>query len=265
MISPTPDEPRLLIGTAGWGLARDRAPAFPAEGTTLQRYAGVFPGVEINSSFHRPHRPATYARWAAGVPERFRFSVKLPRTITHGSRLAEPEAALDDFLTGVRELGTRLGCLLVQLPPSLSFEEALAARFFSALRHRHPGGIACEPRHESWLAPAADSLLREHRVARVAADPDRPPGAALPGGWPALRYFRLHGSPRIYYSAYERAVMEELAARLRTELGAGHSCWCVFDNTVLGEATGNALTLLELMGARADDAEGIDPLIRRPS
>ncbi len=83
-MSPTPD---IRIGTAGWSIPKEHAAAFPAEGSHLQRYAQVFGAVEINSSFYRPHRRTTYERWAASVPEAFRFAVKVPKTITHEHRL----------------------------------------------------------------------------------------------------------------------------------------------------------------------------------
>lgn len=242
----TPAAPPLLIGTAGWTIPREAAEAFAGEGTHLQRYTGRLAAAEINSSFHRPHRASTYARWRASVPPGFLFSVKLPKTITHGARLREAEPALDDFLPGVRELGETLGCLLVQLPPSLVFEPEVAERFFAALRERHDGGIACEPRHESWLAPAAVETMTSHRVARVAADPDRPAGAGEPGGWEGMRYYRLHGSPRVYYSSYSPEWLGRLAERLAAERSAGRTTWCIFDNTASGAATGDALELMRL-------------------
>src|SRR5918993_2432455 len=76
------DVPRIVIGTAGWSIPRAVAHEFTASGSHLERYARVLNGAEINSSFHRPHARAVYARWAAATPDDFRFSVKLPRTIT---------------------------------------------------------------------------------------------------------------------------------------------------------------------------------------
>src|SRR4051812_39300453 len=98
-----------LIGCAGWSLHKDVAAEFPGDGSHLERYAQVFPAVEINSSFYRPHRPDTYARWAAAVPDAFRFSVKLPRTITHEGRLQDVDALLDRFALETAELRHRLG------------------------------------------------------------------------------------------------------------------------------------------------------------
>lgn len=239
----------MLIGTAGWTLPREEAAAFPEGGTHLERYARLFPAVEVNSSFHRPHRPATWARWAASVPDGFRFSVKLPKAITHAARLREVEAPLDAFLAEIRGLGPKLGCLLVQLPPSFAFDAGAAGEFLVALRQRHAGDVACEPRHATWLQPEADGLLREHRIARVAADPARPDGAGEPGGWPRLRYYRLHGSPRMYYSSYQPDFLAGIAGRLAATRDEGATAWCIFDNTAHGAAVGNALRLLRMVAA----------------
>jgi uncharacterized protein YecE (DUF72 family) len=230
------------IGTAGWTIPRQYADSFPADGSHLQRYAQRFNAVEINSSFYRPHRRATYERWAASVPESFRFAAKIPRQVTHELRLAEPEAALDAFLAQVTGLGDRLGPLLVQLAPSLAFDAQTVARFFTALRSRFVGSIVCEPRHASWFTPRAEEILTEHRVARVAADPAVVPKAAEPGGWTGLRYLRLHGAPRMYYSDYATDQIAVHAARLKRAAADGHA-WCIFDNTALGAAAGNALAL----------------------
>lgn len=236
----------IFLGTAGWSLPREQWPCFPEVGTHLQRYAGRFNAVEINSSFYRPHRPGTYARWAESVPESFRFCVKLPKQITHEQRLIDSDALLDRFLDECGHLGEKLGCLLVQLPPSLAFDAATAHAFFDALRAQHGGPVVIEPRHSSWLE--AEDLLQQAKIARVAADPAPFPEAAEPGGWPGLRYYRLHGSPRIYYSAYEAERLDTLAGRLASEPGdAGR--WCIFDNTASGAATADALALEQRLGA----------------
>ena len=146
-------------------------------------------------------------------------------------------------------LGDKLGCLLIQLPPSLSFEPGVAAGFFASLRSRIPVPLACEPRHPSWFAPPADGLLREMNVLRVAADPACVPEAAEPGGWRGGSYYRLHGSPRVYYSAYSEEYVASLASRLREEAAEGRTVWCIFDNTTLGAATRNSLDLRSRLSA----------------
>ena len=239
----------VYIGCAGWSIPKEHADQFPEAGSHLVRYARRFSAVEINSSFYRPHRPATYARWAASVPEHFRFAVKGPRQITHFRRLTDTAELLEDFLAEVEALGAKLGPLLVQLPPSLVFDEAIASTFFAALRERFPGSVVCEPRHPSWFQASAERVLVEFQAARVAADPAAPvPEAAQPGGWNGQVYYRLHGSPRIYYSAYEEHYLATLAATLRAPAGSAPA-WCIFDNTALGAATANALRVTEMVQA----------------
>jgi uncharacterized protein YecE (DUF72 family) len=245
-----PPGDRVRIGCAGWSLPRAEQARFVAGGSHLERYASRFDAVEINSSFHRPHRPATYERWSASVPSSFRFSVKLPKTITHGLRLRDAGELLAAFLAEAAGLGDKLGCLLVQLPPSLSLEPAVAADFFADLRARSSVPVACEPRHASWFDPEADDLLRELGLARAAADPARVPAAAEPGGWRGMSYYRLHGSPRTYYSAYPEEYLEALASRIQADAAAGRAVWCIFDNTTLGAATSNALDLRSLLSKR---------------
>ncbi|HEY1011520.1 MAG TPA: DUF72 domain-containing protein, partial [Herpetosiphonaceae bacterium] len=159
---------RPRIGTAGWSIAGQWAGVFPGSGSHLERYAARLSGVEINSSFYRPHRPATYARWAAATPPDFRFAVKVPKAVTHAKRLLDIGAELDRFLAECRQLGDRLGPLLVQLPPSLEFDAGRAGRFWAALRERHAGPVVCEPRHPGWFADSAERQLAEWSVARVA-------------------------------------------------------------------------------------------------
>lgn len=235
---------RLWIGCAGWNVPKEHAGHFPEEGSHLERYARVFSTVEMNSSFYRPHKPATYERWAASTPDGFRFAVKVPKTITHIRRLRDANTDLEVFLSECEHLGPKLGPLLVQLPPTLAFDAQVAEAFFSGMRERFSGYVACEPRHQTWFAPEPDSVLSAHHVARVAADPAKVPAAAEPGGWGGLAYYRLHGSPRIYYSAYSADHLEALARKLAESLANGAQTWCIFDNTAEGAATGDALTVM---------------------
>jgi len=238
----------LQLGCAGWSLPRPQWDAFDAGDSHLERYASRLRAVEINSSFYRPHQRATYQRWATGTPPDFRFSVKVPKTLTHELRLENAMPAFDGFLAQVAGLGPKLGALLLQLPPSLAFDEARVHAFLAAARKRYDGLLALEPRHASWFTLPAERLLSDWWVGRVLADPVlHPPLACAPGGWPGLVYLRLHGSPRRYWSSYGDALLQRLADRLRIVRGQGTACWCIFDNTAAGEATANALTLARLL------------------
>lgn len=177
------------------------------------------------------------------MPNDFHLAVKLPKTITHTRPLRETGDELAAFLDQVGGLGDKLGCLLVQLPPSLTFDRKAAQAFFADLRHRSDCAIACEPRHASWFSDNADTSLKRHRIARVTADPARVLRAALPGGWQGFVYYRWHGSPRMYYSDYDDKDLDTLAKKLRAHSKDGADAWCIFDNTALGGATRNAREL----------------------
>jgi uncharacterized protein YecE (DUF72 family) len=233
----------IRIGCAGWGLSSANKHFFPDMMSHLESYAAVLPCVEINTSFYRPHRVLTYARWRDSVPDSFRFSVKLPRTITHFKRLRDCDSELAEFLDSVCALEHKWACLLVQFPPSFQFPRALAQQFFSSLREQVPADIVCEPRHRSWFEGEVQEWMADIGVAYVEADP---PVALLGSAIkfsPTLQYIRLHGSPHIYHSSYSETYLNELAQRLQTESERGRRSWCIFDNTASGAAIENALFL----------------------
>jgi uncharacterized protein YecE (DUF72 family) len=240
----------VTIGTAGWSLPRDPDNPIPPDGSSLSRYAGIFGGTEINSSFHRKHRTSTYLRWAASVPDDFRFSVKMTKRITHVQRLVATQDLLDAFLEETAALGERRGCVLIQLPPSLAFVPGDVDHFLDALRSRYAGDAALEPRHESWFSVASAKTLEQYRVARVAADPARVPQAAQPGAWSGLAYWRLHGSPQIYRSSYSDAQLSDLAIRIQRAKRVARTVWCIFDNTASSAAAANAAALQRLVAKR---------------
>jgi uncharacterized protein YecE (DUF72 family) len=236
----------IRIGTAGWSVPRAVADRFPADGTALERYASRFSVAEINSSFHRPHRPSTWQRWRDSVPDDFRFSVKLPKTVTHERKLVGCHDLLDEFMAQAGMLGDKLAVVLVQLPPKLAFEAPVARDFFEALHDRCPARLACEPRNAGWFTDEATALLAEQRVCRVAADPAVCAEAARPGGWRGLSYWRLHGSPRMYRSSYADRIAG-YARALRAEADERET-WCIFDNTASSAAASDALALIGAAG-----------------
>ena len=228
-----------FIATAAWSVPKAVAARFPQAGSGLERYAAVFNGVEINSTFYRHHRKTTFERWANTVPDHFRFAVKMPREITHEARLRNIDRLFGTFVDEVSALGGKSGPLLCQLPPSLKFNAADAENAFAAMRRIFTGGLVIEPRHKSWASQAAGALLQAYAVDPVLADP-----APV---WPVSdfheppKYVRLHGSPEIYHSRYSDAQIRAFGALL----GAGS--WCVFDNTASGAAIENALAMLDRM------------------
>jgi len=236
--------PRSYVGVAGWTIPASIADRFERGDSHLQRYASRFNAVEINSSFYRPHRRSTYERWAASVPDDFRFAVKLPKTITHEHRLCDCSDLLEHFADEVAGLGDKRGPILVQLPPGLNFEIVAAQRFLTEARQHLGGEIVCEPRHASWFNEEVGAILDEAQVTRVVADPAVTPAGLQPGGFCRLAYFRLHGAPRIYWSDYPPTATSLHAEIVRDLLLAGRDVWTVFDNTAAGRAPANAFALI---------------------
>jgi uncharacterized protein YecE (DUF72 family) len=198
--------------------------------------------VEINSSFYRPHQSATYARWRDETPAPFRFSVKMPRSVTHESRLKRCAAEVSRFYEDIAALRPKLAAVLVQLPPSLEFNARTVRVFFNTVPHLRGTKVVCEPRHPSWFSSAAEKTLQEAGISRVAADPARGPGAEAPGGFRRFAYFRWHGAPRLYYSKYSEAQLATFAAAVTTTKAM--DIWCVFDNTARHAAWDDALQFI---------------------
>src|SRR4030095_13444977 len=135
-MSRTPD---IRIGTAGWSIPRAAALRFESAGTHLERYSRVLRCAEINSSFHRPHAAATYAKWRDSTPPDFRFAVKMPRTITHELKLRDARDLVVAFLAQTDCLAEKRGPILVQLPPSLAFDTSVVTRFLDVVRKVYDG------------------------------------------------------------------------------------------------------------------------------
>jgi uncharacterized protein YecE (DUF72 family) len=227
-----------IIATAAWSIPKKKvASRFPEEGSGLQRYASVFDGVEINSTFYRRHKTSTFARWAGFVPDGFRFSVKMPKEISHTRAMIDVAEPFCSFIEDIAPLGEKRGPLLCQLPPSLAFESRTFDIAFKTMRNTDMGPIVIEARHKSWASLEASDLLKTYEIDRVLADPalvwpvevfDTPP-----------RYIRLrNGKPKIYYSVYSD---EEIEFFFKNVAPDG---WCVFDNTASGAAIENALSML---------------------
>jgi uncharacterized protein YecE (DUF72 family) len=235
----------IRVGIAGWSVPATYRAAQPV-GSHLQQYATHFNCVEINSSFYKPHRLATYARWAETVPPEFRFSAKLPKLITHERRLVACEEAVTQFCAAVAGLQDKLAVLLVQLPPSMVFDQRAVEATLRLLRATSTATIVCEARHLSWFQPEVDRLFSELGVTRVFADPgiDTTLRPVIAAG--QFSYLRLHGQPHVYYSSYSPEYLADLAARLKAAAD-GPGAWCIFDNTASAAAWPNAIELKEYL------------------
>ena len=233
------------VGIAGWSNPPEKRADRHSTHSHLAHYAINFSCVEINSSFYRPHRRTTYARWRDETPAAFRFSVKFPRTITHESGLRRTAANVSRFYEEIACLQPKLAAVLVQLPPKLEFSAARVRSFFQSVPALGGTTVACEPRHASWFSAAADEALRREGVSRVAADPARCPGAEFAGGARDFAYYRWHGSPKMYFSKYTEGQLAAFAAQV--EQDEARESWCIFDNTARHAAWDDALRFLSML------------------
>ncbi len=237
---------KICIGTAAWTIPKEHKNNFAEIGTHLEKYSKIFNAVEINTSFYKDHKAITYERWAQSVPEHFRFSVKLSKVFTHEQRLKKGQKKLKENLRDILKLDSKLGCILVQLPPSLGFVNEDASKFFAEIRKYYPGPIAFEPRHADWQKDNVLALYEQYCISKVIADPPTTGSGVLhqPSGF---IYFRLHGTPQIYKSNYENNRLVQYASQINKFVTQGQKVWCIFDNTTFGHATGNAISLTELI------------------
>jgi uncharacterized protein YecE (DUF72 family) len=242
----------VYIGTSGWTYSHWEGRFYP-EGLSkkkwLSYYMGQFCTVELNATFYRSIKGETFARWYGLSPAGFVWSVKMSRFITHIKRLQNCEEALERFIATLIPLKEKLGCILVQLPPSLAFHEDEIVRF----RHLIPSGlkVAIEARNRKWLAPEVMETLRGLGIAWCISD--------TAGRYPYAEevtadfvYIRLHGSQSLYKSLYTE---EELSSWAQKIKGWGRTTYVYFDNDYMAYAPRNAARLKELMKERKEEGK----------
>ena len=239
----------VRIGTSGWSYDHWEPELYPAglaARDRLARYAAAFDTAELNASFYRWPRPATFGSWRRRLPDGFALSVKAPRGLTHGRRLYGPEPWVPRIESGWHELGDKRAVLLVQLAPGHERDDARLAYFLRLL----PGWIrvAVEFRHPSWHCEDVFALLAAHGAAYCVMS-----GANLPCVLRATAdfvYLRLHGPDHdhLYAGSYRDADLMWWADRIREWRAAGHDVFAYFNNDGDANAVRNARTLRRLLG-----------------
>jgi len=233
----------VFIGTSGWQYASWRGAFYPeklAQRQWLEFYAAQFQVVEVNNTFYQLPKPESVRRWAAATPPDFIFVTKMNRFLTHIRRLREPEPTVERYFDVMRELGPKLGPVLLQLPPNLEFDpEALRGTLSTMPRDVR---VAVEFRHASWSTPATRDLLAEHGAAPCVAD--RKNEVVTPSWRTAdWGYVRLHqgtGSPS---SCYTPEAMQAWAQRIADEWDEGSDVFVFFNNDAHCCAVRDAATL----------------------
>ncbi len=236
------------VGTSGWSYDHWDGvlypPGLPAR-DRLARYVEEFDTVELNASFYRWPREASFAGWRRRLPEGFEMSVKAPRGLTHARRLYRPEPWLDRLARSWHELRGRRAVLLVQLRPDQERDDARLAYFLERLPEWLR--VAVELRHPSWQDDAVFDLLAERGAASCVVS-----GAGLPCVLRATApfvYVRLHGPDHhhLYAGSYPEEDLRWWAARIREWQGQGREVYAYFNNDGEGHAVRNARRLRDLL------------------
>jgi uncharacterized protein YecE (DUF72 family) len=239
----------VSVGTSGWSYPHWDGVLYPP-GTPardrLGHYIQRFGTAELNASFYRWPRDASFASWRRRLPQGFQLSVKAPRGLTHAKRLYAPEVWVDRLARCWHELGDRRGVLLVQLGPGQQRDDARLDYFLGRL----PPWLrtAVELRHPSWVDDAVFDLLQRHGAAYCVMS-----GAGLPCVLRATApfvYVRLHGPDHshLYAGSYSDADLQWWADRVREWESGGRDVYLYFNNDGGGNAVRNALTLRHLLG-----------------
>lgn len=239
----------VRVGTSGWSYDHWDGVLYPPglpPADRLARYVQEFDTVELNASFYRWPREASFASWRRRLPDGFRMSVKAPRGLTHAKRLYAPEAWADRIARSWHELGDRREVLLVQLPPGQQRDDARLDWFLAAL----PWWVrvAVELRHPSWDHPDVYALLERRGAAYCVMS-----GAGLPCVLRAtapLVYVRLHGPDHdgLYGGSYSDDDLRWWADRVREWEAQGRDVLVYLNNDGGGNAVRNARTLRWLLG-----------------
>jgi uncharacterized protein YecE (DUF72 family) len=239
----------IHVGTSGWSYRHWEGVLYPpglAPRERLALYTRAFGTVEVNSSFYRWPRPASFARWRDVSPDGFVWTFKAPRAMTHSARLYAPERRMAEVSAGLGRLGRKLGVLLVQLPPGLEVDLARLGYFLSIVPENLR--VAVEFRHPSWHREEVFRLLESRGAAYCVTS-----GARLPCVLRATAnfvYVRLHGPDRehLYAGSYTEEDLRWWAERVREWAGAGRDVFAYFNNDGGGNAVRNAARLRELLG-----------------
>jgi len=235
-----------LLGTSGWSYPEWKGRFYPEDlpqRKWLPFYAGHFTTVEINMTFYRFPKPETLKGWLDKTPSNFSFTLKANRQITHYKKLQDVKGDLRYFYLLADSLQERLGCILFQLPPSLTKNLDLFQDFLSHLSPSHKNVI--EFRHESWFSEDVYSLLRSHNVIFcVVSSPELPDHIVETA---ETSYFRFHGRIGWYKYNYTDEELKDWAEAIQKT--KSKDCFIYFNNDYHAYAVANCKKLGEYLQA----------------
>jgi Uncharacterized conserved protein len=240
----------IFIGTSGWSYRHWSEIFYPKDmkpDKYLEYYITRFSCVELNSCFYHLPLKSTVSGWMNRTPETFRFCTKLNRFITHELKLVNSEVALEKYFEVFENMKSRLGPVLIQLPPGLSFDKTLIHEFLDIIKNQYSlYRFAIEIRHESWINDNFFDLLAHRGIAFVIADS----GNRFPYYETVTAdfvYLRFHGREQLYASDYSEADLKLYAEKIISWLDEDKEVWVFFNNDLHGFAINNAVRLREMI------------------
>lgn len=212
---------RIFVGIGGWSFDPWRETFYPSDvpkARELEYASRQLATIEINGTFYRTQRPSTFAKWRDATPEGFVFSMKAPRYATNRKVLAEAGESIGWFVeSGIEELGSRLGPINWQLPPTKKYEPDDFAAFLDLL----PGDVggvplrnAVEVRHQSFAVPEVVETARQRGVALIYEGDSN--YAEIPDPTADFVYARIMGTSEEIETGYSGEALDHWAARART-------------------------------------------------
>lgn len=203
----------------------------------FEYYCRHFNTLEINNTFYRFPQLKNLEGWNKRSPDDFIFSVKVPGTVTHYKQFRETEEVLQDFYAVVKEgFGKKLGPVLFQLPPKLSFSEEKLEAMLLQVNDAFLNVI--EFRHESWWRQEVIDRLAEKKIVFC--------GVSFPGNKHdeviqnnVVSYYRFHGTPKLFYSSYDEVFLERVYSQIQQN-DAIKTAYVYFNNTASAAALDNA-------------------------
>ncbi|WP_431609445.1 DUF72 domain-containing protein [Chryseobacterium sp. 'Rf worker isolate 10'] len=236
----------LYIGCSGFYNNDWKGSLYPEDAKSkdfLSLYSQTFNAVEINSTFYRKPTSKTLLKWYDETPDSFRFFIKIPKSITHQSRLENSREEIAAFCNHIQShLKDKLSGFLYQLPPSFKNTPENTERIVHTLDHSFLNVI--EFRHNSWWQKEIFDLLKDLNTifSGVSFPGDLPENVII--NHPEILYYRLHGKPILYKSEYSKDFMNELAEKIKN---SGKTAYIFFNNTWGTAAINNSLYLKNIL------------------
>jgi uncharacterized protein YecE (DUF72 family) len=220
---------RFYIGVSGFSYPSWKGRFYPNNAQSeefLRYYSEHLESVEVNSSFYAPPGAAMVKSWASKTSEKFRFSFKAPRLITHILKLGKGSSeAAAKFSKTLDLLGARRGPVLFQLPPYSKVNHDLLAEFLDKTSSVKPKVF--EFRHESWLNDSTYRVLDENGAGFCIADTeDLEPTFKVIG---EFAYFRLRKE------SYDAKTINQWAEKILKSAGSSQECYVYLRHDETGE------------------------------